>query len=137
MSEYDRTPEEENEDPFDDPFFSEDEKGEKSNGDWTMEWGTGGSWFMGIALILVGGVLVLQNFFEFDFNWWAIFIVWPGLGMLTRSLRRGRGFRAGSLAWGLVVTGVGVILMFDLPWDFAGPALLIVAGLLMIIRQFF
>lgn len=95
----------------------------------------GSGWVGGIILILLGGVLLLQNFGVVSaFNWWALFILIPAAGAFgaawTAYQQTGRlGTAArGSLIGGIVLAMVAAAFLFNLNWALVGPALLILAG---------
>jgi hypothetical protein len=95
--------------------------------------GTG--WIGGIVLLLLGGVLLLQNFgVVYAFNWWALFILIPAAGAFgaawTAYRQTGRlGAAArGSLIGGIILSMVAAAFLFNLNWALVGPALLILAG---------
>src|SRR5512138_292849 len=79
----------------------------------------------GFALILMGSVFLLQTMgiLSWRFNWWAFFILVPGLGMFYKAYqmsqqaegldRRVRGTLIGATA----VTMVAVIFLFNLSWS--------------------
>jgi hypothetical protein len=97
------------------------------------------AWVGGAILILVGLALLLQNMgIPFLENWWALFILIPGLGFLAaawdsyrdsdRLTRRG----AGLLAGGVLLTILAVVFLFGLDFGLAWPVLLIVGGLVLL-----
>jgi hypothetical protein len=95
--------------------------------------GTG--WIGGVILLLLGGVLLLQNFgVVYAFNWWALFILIPAVGAFgaawaayRQTGRLGAAAR-GSLIGGIVLSMVAAAFLFNLNWALVGPALLILAG---------
>jgi hypothetical protein len=100
--------------------------------------------FWAIALIIVGGVLLLRNLLGMkgDFNWWAIFILIPAAGSLSAAFTAARHsgrFSAtarSSLGSGLVVLTVALIFLFNLDWSIWWPLMVIVPGVSMILSGF-
>ena len=100
--------------------------------------------FWAIALIVVGGVLLLRNLLEVggNFNWWAIFILIPAAGSFSGAFAAARHsgrFNAAarsSLGSGLVVLTVALIFLFNLDWGTWWPLMLIVPGISMILSGF-
>jgi hypothetical protein len=95
----------------------------------------GAGWIGGVILLVLGGVLLLQNFgITTAFNWWALFILLPAVGAFgaawTAYRQTGRlGAAArGSLIGGIILSMVAVAFLFNLNWALVGPALLILAG---------
>jgi hypothetical protein len=94
------------------------------------------AWVVGGVLILVGLVFVVKNVTGLELhNWWALFILIPALGSLATSyqlyVRNGRRFTPaarGPLVGAAVLLAVTAIFLFDIPWDYAWPFLLIGAG---------
>ena len=91
---------------------------------------------MGVILILLGTVFFMQNagYLALTGNWWALFIY---LGAFASFANAWRSYRAkgefgstatGSLTWGLVLTVVASIFLFDLVWDTWWPAILVAVG---------
>ena len=125
---------------------------ENQNDNWDKDWDKGWeqnwqwsgpqSWIWGIALILVGGLFLLDNFsnaINLNFyNWWAIFILVPGINMISQALGSYR--VSGELTshgnrrmfWGLFLIALAVSFLFNLSWSIIGPAFLILAGLYML-----
>jgi hypothetical protein len=105
--------------------------------------GDSASWIVGVALIALGVAFLLERagFFAFSGNWWAVFIYLAALATFANAWRayRARGEfgpqATGSLVWGLVLTVVASIFMFDLAWDAWWPALLIAAGVGIVVGQ--
>jgi hypothetical protein len=96
-------------------------------------------WVAGAILILLGGVFLLQNIgYLFLFNGWALFILIPALGMFASSWNsyktNGRLTRGGvvSLAWGVMMTVLTMVFLFDLNLGLYWPVLLIVGGMVLL-----
>lgn len=94
------------------------------------------NWALGIALILVGGLFLLDTFNIMNINmtnWWAIFILIPGLNMAVSGWRQYQ--RDGSTSsrnsgfWGLVLIIVAFTFFFNITWNFVFPAVLIAGGI--------
>jgi hypothetical protein len=97
----------------------------------------GGAWILGVALILVGAVLLLQNlgiYTESLGNWWALFILIPAAGAFGaawNSYQRTGGFNEAtraSLVGGLILTLITAALLFELRWDIIWPLIIILIG---------
>ena len=101
------------------------------------------SWLFGVILILVGIVFLLQNMTGFYLNnWWALFILIPAFGSLSRGWQEVQeaGGKVTSHArsnfiGGVVLTTVAAILLFNLDWAIFGPFLLIAAGAAMLLSS--
>ena len=102
-----------------------------------MDWAGNQSWVWGAAFLLFGLVLLLNNFGLTHIhlrNWWAVFILIPGINMLAFAFSRYRdtgqvtpyGRRSGL--WGLVLVAVALTFFLDLSWSLAAPMLLVLAG---------
>jgi hypothetical protein len=92
-------------------------------------------WIGGGILILLGGILLLQNFgVVYSFNWWALLILIPAAGAFgaawTTYRQTGRFGAAarGSFIGGVVLVMVAVTFLLNLHWALVGPALLILTG---------
>lgn len=90
----------------------------------------------GAILIALGLIFLLQNFAGLELNnWWALFILIPAAGAFGNTIRayQDAGGRLtvsarGSLIAGLVLVMVTAIFLFGLNWSLFGPAVLILAG---------
>lgn len=95
-------------------------------------------WILGAILIVVGLVLMAQNFgFDGLQNWWALFILIPAFGALGNAWRsyQATGSFAntgGSLIGGLFLLFLSAYFLFDfrfdIDWRIVGPAFLILGG---------
>jgi hypothetical protein len=104
----------------------------------------GGPWIIGIVMIVLGVVFMLQNMGQkipFGDNWWAVFILIPALGafgtaynLYQRAGRLDSAARA-SLFGGIMLTTVAAVFFFGLSWLYIGPALIILAGLALLINS--
>lgn len=100
------------------------------------------NWALGIALVLVGGLFLLDTFNILNLitsNWWAIFILVPGLNMAikgwrnygatgTRSARRS-GFT------GLFLIFLAFTFFFGISWNYIFPAALIGFGVYILLLK--
>lgn len=93
--------------------------------------------FFPILLILVGGILLIQNLGLGlkHFNWWALFIFLPVAGALSsawgdfRASGRLDGKVRSNIGSALMVGTVAVLLLVGADWGHWWPAMLIAAGL--------
>jgi hypothetical protein len=91
---------------------------------------------VGVVLILLGLAFLLSNagYVVWTGSWWAVFIYLAALASFAnawRSYRSREEFGStatASLVWGLVLTVVASIFLFNLSWDLWWPAILIVIG---------
>ncbi len=96
----------------------------------------GGGWLVGVILIVIGVAFLLEqgDYIEITGNWWAVFIYLAAFASFAnawRSYRAEGGLSSGggsSLTWGLVLTVVASIFLFNLAWDLWWPAILIAVG---------
>ena len=93
------------------------------------------SWIAGVAIIAVGVIFLLGNFTNFHLdNWWALFILIPGLMTFANAWRARQedghwSKRArGSIIGGLAITLVALIFLFNLDWGKIWPVFLILGG---------
>jgi hypothetical protein len=112
--------------------------------DWrTRHRGGEGGWMVGVILILLGVAFMLERAGVISMvgNWWSIFIYLAAMASFLNAWRtyRARGefgpAAGGSLTWGLVLTVVASIFMFNLEWDKWWPAILIAVGSGMVASQ--
>jgi hypothetical protein len=101
----------------------------------------GGEWMWGILLILLAGILFLQNMKIYIVNnWWALFILLPALGSFATAWRVSReagrfNARARSaLIICVVLVLVAAMFLFSLNWTILGPVLLALAGIGLIVN---
>ena len=101
-----------------------------------------GGWIFGLVLVLVGGLLLLQNMNVVVINnWWALFILLPAFGSLAGAWQlysRTSQVSAGvisSFMMGLLFLGMAVVFLFNLTarWELIVPALLIIFGVSMLL----
>ena len=92
-------------------------------------------WVGGLILIGIGLVFLLQNVTTFAFdNWWALFILIPGVASLVNAWQNyqedGRfSERArGPFIGGLILMFIASIFIFGWSWGTVWPVFLIIAG---------
>jgi hypothetical protein len=103
----------------------------------------GGGWIGGAILIVVGVVILLQNFTTFTlYNWWALFILLPAVGAFGNAWRiyqadgRLTASARANLIGGIILTMVAAIFLLNLNWTILGPVLLILTGLGFVLNAF-
>jgi hypothetical protein len=102
------------------------------------------AWILGGILVVVGIVLMLQNFnLVLLNNWWALFILIPAIGAFAAAWRlyqnAGGHLTAparSSLIGGLILTMITAIFLFNLNWTFLGPILIILLGVGVLVNTF-
>lgn len=93
------------------------------------------AWIPGAILIGLGLIFLVSNVTGFYFhNWWALFILIPGIVNFSnawnayredgRFSKRARG----SLIGGTIITFIAVIFLFNLDWARIWPVFLILVG---------
>ena len=96
------------------------------------------TWMAGLVLIILGGLFLMQNMGSNISlrNWWALFILIPAVGAIETGIRIYRHWgnqltapASGSFLVGGVLTVVTLGFLFNINWTFFGPALLILAGI--------
>lgn len=113
---------------------------------------TSGPMVGGMVLIVLGAFILLQNMgFLWFSNWWALFILAPGLLILYRAWQAyqasgeqfSRHVRT-QLLGGIIVTALGVTFLFDINlhrlglhinWGQYWPVLLILLGAVLLFRR--
>lgn len=98
---------------------------------------SGGAWVGGALLIALGLILLFQNYGILALNnWWALFILLPAVGAFASAARsyQDAGGRLtapsrASLIGGLVLCLVSAVFLFNLNWTLLGPAIIILAGI--------
>jgi hypothetical protein len=107
---------------------------------------TAAPWAGGIVLIMIGGILLLQNMnFAIPYlkNWWALFILIPAAGSLANAYSAYRyagrlDARArGALIGGFFLTALAFALIFGISSALIWPAILILVGLSMLVNTKF
>jgi len=99
-------------------------------------WTKGGAWVGGVILIALGVIFLLKNFgFPVPDNWWAIFLMIPGIAALGGAVsiyeREHAWTRAamGSLVSGLILTGMSLVFFFGFDFGRFWPVILILIGI--------
>ncbi len=101
-------------------------------------------WVVGGVLIVLGVFFIIQHVAGFTLNnWWALFILIPAIGSLVTSfqmyLKNGRRFTAasrGPLIGGLLLVALSAVFLFGIPWAWAWPLFVILAGLGILLSSF-
>ena len=93
------------------------------------------NWALGIALILVGGLFLLNTFNIIHvnlMNWWAIFILVPGLNMAVNGWRRYQATQStnsrNTAFWGVLLIALAFSFFFNITWSIVFPIAMIGAG---------
>jgi hypothetical protein len=101
-------------------------------------------WVAGLIIIGVGLVFLVSNLTGFVLNnWWALFILIPGIVSFVNAWNSYRedgrwSKRArGGLIGGLIITLVAVIFLFNLDWGRVWPLFLILGGLAVLLGGWF
>ena len=102
------------------------------------------TWIWGLILVFLGVALLLENLhIALLTNWWALFILIPGIGMLVTTyqawIKNDRRFTAasrGPLIGALALLGVTAVFLFNLDWGRVWPLFLILAGLAVLLSSF-
>jgi len=116
-----------------------------NNNSGKLNWGTSSNLWIGLAFI-GGGALVLLNqsgLVSIEFNWWALFILFPAVGSFSSAYNRYRAtnnlFEMGVMMpalIGLIMIGLMFNLLsgngWDFNWSLLFPVMLIIIGLGMI-----
>jgi hypothetical protein len=97
----------------------------------------------GLILITLGGLFLLQQLTNFDFqNWWALFILIPAIGSFSsawyafqQNERFNEGVRSG-ISSGLIILTVAIIFLLGLDWTVWWPLMVIVPALTFIFSGF-
>jgi hypothetical protein len=117
------------------------ENGNKNKIEW--EFKSSSDWAVGIALIIVGGLFLLDSFNILNIhlvNWWAVFILIPGISMAVKGWRRNgetsdRSSRNTAI-WGMFLILIAFSFFFNLSWNLLFPAgLIILGGYLLLMRR--
>ncbi len=101
--------------------------------------------WVGMALVIVGGMLLLDNMgihlFWFNLNWWALFMLIPAAMILNKGYQsyqaNGQQFEGEArrqLIIGGVIAAMAVFFLFGLNTVMLWPAMLILAGALLLIN---
>ncbi len=93
-----------------------------------------GGWIPGIVLIALGAIFLADEYLGFELrNWWALFILIPGLFTFERAYAYYRAgnttLATGPFIGGLVLVSLSAIFLLDLPIGRLWPIFLIIAGI--------
>jgi hypothetical protein len=100
------------------------------------------NWAAGVALIVVGGLFLLHTLNIISIainNWWAVFILIPGLNMAVKGWREygqtnsKSARRAGF--WGLILILVAFSFFLGISWNYFFPAILIGVGIYILLSK--
>lgn len=104
-----------------------------------------GTWALGLAVVLVGGVLLARNlgvdfFFLHLDNWWALFILVAAVGPLQQAyvIYRREGWSmsvANSLVSAAFILAIALIFLLDLSFFTWWPIFVILGGLSMMTNR--
>jgi uncharacterized membrane protein YhaH (DUF805 family) len=100
------------------------------------------NWATGLALVLVGGLFLLHTLNIITiaiYNWWAVFILIPGLNMAVKGWRdysrtSSRSARRTGF-WGLVLILVAFTFFLGISWNYVFPAILIGFGVYVLLTK--
>lgn len=101
----------------------------------------GFGWFIGLLLIVIGGLYLLQDmgYLPTFTNWWALFLLLPGVGVLSAAIsayRQNGGHWTtevmGLFLGSLLFFGITAVFLFELNYGWLLPVFLIAAGLLLL-----
>ena len=81
--------------------------------------------WIGLVLILAGAVILLNqlSILPFELNWWALFILFPAFGTLTRAVNRYRSTNDVFEQGVMIPALVGLFMLFLFVSLFAGDAI--------------
>lgn len=101
----------------------------------------GVGWFAGLILIAIGIVYLLYDagYVPVLTNWWALFMLLPGVGVLSAAIgeyRKNGGHLTaevlGLFAGSLLFFGITAVFLFNLNFGWLMPLVLIAAGLFLL-----
>jgi hypothetical protein len=108
------------------------EKGFGRNFEWQFD---NNNWIVGVALIVIGGLFLLDrmNIMNINLiNWWAVFILIPGVSMAANGWRRYQETQSVSARnsgmWGVVLILIAFTFFLNVSWNLIFPILLIGVG---------
>ena len=105
---------------------------------------TDSSFFVGLALLIIGIIFLLRNFELIDLGrrWWALFFLIPISYLLTDIMRRHRADEGrfpydviGSLIGVATLVAVMLIFLLNLGWGTIWPVFIIIGGLSLLLRN--
>lgn len=125
--------------------FNEDDGFDNGNDfKFDVSWHKTSSWSWGLILILGGVFLLLDNMgiLSVNFhNWWAIFILAPGISMIGTAVQNFRSStplskraRTRGLL-GVLITTFALSLFFDLSMTYIWPVLLVGFGIYLLVKK--
>jgi hypothetical protein len=103
-------------------------------------------WMAGLIMIAIGAFYLLHQVGVLPAlaNWWALFLLLPGVGTLSAALGayRSNGGRwtpevTGPFLGGLLFLALTAVFLFGIDYGWLWPLFLIAAGLLLLTRPFF
>ena len=104
-------------------------------------WNSGSSWVLGLAVAVIGGLLLARNlgvelFFLNFHNWWAFFILLAAIGPLQQAVsayrREGMGVAVvNSLISAGAIIFISLLFLLDLSFWTWWPIFVIIGGLYM------
>jgi hypothetical protein len=101
---------------------------------------------IGVVILAVGGFFLLKNFgiisWDFDFNWWALFLLIPAGSILQKVWREyqrngeslNRELRT-KLVAGVALLFFGFMLLTGLDWDRYWPLFMIFGGMALLLNS--
>lgn len=105
--------------------------------------GWAGPSIAGVVLLIVGVVLLAQNFgFHVPERWWALLLLIPAIGALTGGIRV---YRAGGdkrneglfgIIAGIIFLALALGLFFGIGWGIFWPVILVLLGAGLIFRSY-
>lgn len=111
--------------------------------DWNFSSPT--SWIWGVALIVFGGLFLIQNYTGLHFlqpwNLWALFILIPGISMLSRAWNgyQYQGNWSGKVGqtglFGAFLTLIALGFIFDFSFNLVWPLVLIGIGVYLLLSR--
>jgi hypothetical protein len=98
----------------------------------------GSRWIVGLAILLMGGILLVQNLAGWQIDrWWFILLIIPSIGAFMTAWRRYHAFGKSQrsavirpVVIGLIFLIATVILLFNLSGQMILPLVLILVGLI-------
>jgi hypothetical protein len=102
---------------------------------------SGNRWIIGLALLLIGGILLIRNLVGVQIDqWWFILLIIPSIAAFTTSWRRYRSFGRSQrkvvvrpMLLGFIFLLAAVIPLFNLSGHIIFPLLLIMAGVVALV----
>jgi len=96
------------------------------------------SW--GLSLVTIGLIFLLDNMGILNanlYNWWAIFILMPGINMVYTAWKKSQTGEASttSLLPGIMLVALGFSFLLDINWDFIFPIALILVGISILTKK--